>query len=159
MTDSVARDAAGQPLLTRGLDRRAHQGADFPVRTIQTIGDLHTLLADYDRRCERELSDISLTSTWSLIGGLVLATADNNGQRREIARNNFFTGLVARIKSVRASHIECDQWLARARKREIAAARRAVNWTRENKRLKERVAELEAELERRSVTWPRVVGE
>ncbi|UPT98881.1 hypothetical protein J4G48_0012865 [Bradyrhizobium barranii subsp. apii] len=146
--------------MKEGLNHRAHQDADFPTRNIQTIGDLHTLLADFDKQCGRELSDISLTSTWSVIGGLVLATADNNGERGEIARNNFFAGLVARIKSVRASHIECDAWAAREWQRQDAAARRTTNWQKENRRLKARVTELEAEAElRRSVTWPRAVNE
>ena len=84
---------------------------------------------------------------------------DNDAARRRTMRTEFFGALADRIRSVRASHVECDAWIAREHKRRIAPARRAVNWTKENKRLKSRVADLEAELERRSGTWPRAVNE
>jgi hypothetical protein len=90
---------------------------------------------------------------------IILSSMDNDASRRNAMRTEFFGALADRIRFVRQSHIECDTWIAREHKRQLAAARRAVSWTKENKRLKARVAELEAELVRRSITWPRAVGE
>lgn len=132
--------------------------ADFPPRNIQTVGDLGTLLVDYASQCDRELNDISLAVFWPALSAIVLASMDNDAARRNGMRTEFFTALAARIRAVRASHVECDAWIAREYRRQIAAAKRAVNWTRENKKLKSRVADLEAELARRSEVWPRAVA-
>ncbi|PSO30116.1 hypothetical protein [Bradyrhizobium sp. MOS002] len=158
MTTDIPRDAAGEPLLTRCLDQRARQG-DFPRRVVETVGDLGKLLADYAGQCDRELSDISLTSFWPSLSAIILSSMDNDAGRRNTMRTEFFVALADRIRSVRTLHVECDAWIAREHKRQVAAARRAVSWTGENKRLKARVTELEAELERRSGAWPRAVGE
>lgn len=157
MTDTIARDAGGAPL-TKGLDHRDAGADDFPPRKIETVGDLGTLLADYAAQCDRELSDISLAAFWPALSAIVLASMDNDAARRNAMRTEFFTALAARIRAVRQLHIDCDAWSAREEKNQIAANRRAVTWQKENKRLKSRVADLEAELERRS-TWPRAVGE
>ncbi|MET4086672.1 hypothetical protein [Bradyrhizobium sp. S3.5.5] len=158
MTDTIARDAGGAPL-TKGLDHRDAGADDFPPRTIETVGDLGTLLADYAGQCDRELNDISLAAFWPALSAIVLATMDNDAARRNAMRTEFFTALAARIRAVRQLHVHCDAYEAAERKRQAAATRRAANQTRENAKFRARISELEAELERRSVTWPRAVGE
>ncbi|UFW88956.1 hypothetical protein BjapCC829_10825 [Bradyrhizobium barranii] len=133
---------------------------DFPIRNIGSTSDLLVLLDDYAKGCDAELSDISLTSSWALIGGLVVALEDHSAGKRTAARNAFFGALAARIRAVRASHAQCDVFMQREWAKQDRAARRAVNMAKENARLKTRVTELEAEAElRRSVTWPRAVNE
>lgn len=158
MTDTVPRDAAGNALMVT-KSYRPDAAADFPRRTIATIGDLGKLLADYAAQCDRELSDISLSAFWPSIAALALSSMDGAGERRDSARTVFFEALAARIGSVRKSHAACDLWLAREHKRQVAAARKAVNLAKENRRLRDRLAEVEAELQRRTVAWPRAVNE
>ncbi|MCS3496192.1 hypothetical protein M2189_004848 [Bradyrhizobium japonicum] len=123
---------------------------DFPIRNITSVSDLLGLLHDYAKGCDAELSDISLTSSWALIAGLVIGLEDHNAGNRTAARNAFFTGLAARIRAVRATQAQCDAFMQREWAKQDKAARRAVNMAKENARLKTRIAELEAEQQRQA---------